>query len=247
MTTTTSTTTSWSRSGTAALLALVVSAALSWAPFIGILASPFRMLSTTIHELGHGLGALLTGGDFLNYVVRSDGSGHAVTAGGWRLVVIPAGYLGVAVFAAILLRLGRREKTARRALAVVGAIMVLLSLRFALPSIWRDEAVSGALALVSGLAIGGGLLWSGLKASALVASFTLYLVAFQSALSAFSDLRTLIGLSSRANVHTDAHAMAELLWLPPIFWAVVWAVLALGILWIGISGRLGPPSKASST
>ena len=234
----------WTRSTTAALLALVVSAALSWAPFIGILAFPFRMLSTTIHELGHGLGALITGGSFLNYVVRSDGSGHAITAGGWRLVVIPAGYLSVALFAAILLRLGRKQKTARRALVALGVLMILLSLRFALPSIWRDEAVSGALAMLCGLAIGASLLSIGLKASPLVASFTLYLVAFQAALSAFSDLWTLIGLSSRAQVHTDAHSMAEILWLPPIFWAILWATVAAVILWVAIVGELGPP-KAS--
>ena len=233
----------WTSSSTAALLALIVSAALSWAPFIGILAFPFRMLSTTIHELGHGLGALITGGSFLNYVVRSDGSGHAVTAGGWRLVVIPAGYLSVAIFAAVLLTLGRKQKTARRALVVVGALMLLLSLRFALPSIWQDEALSGALALIAGLGLGSALLWVGLKATATVATFTLYLVAFQAALSAFSDLWTLIGLSSRAQTHTDAHSMAEILWLPPIVWAVLWAILAVAILWVAISGHLGPPKR----
>ena len=49
---------------------------------------------TLVHELGHGLAAILTGGSFLYFEVFPNGGGLAHTSGGLRFVVIPAGYLG---------------------------------------------------------------------------------------------------------------------------------------------------------
>src|SRR5262245_57018164 len=92
-------------------------------PWLSPINYSLRLLVTTVHELGHGLAALLTGGDFIRYVVYSDGSGLAYTAGGWRFVVIPAGYLGAALFGAILITLGRNQQRSRIALAIIGVML----------------------------------------------------------------------------------------------------------------------------
>lgn len=91
-------------------LAVVAAGALAWTPWLVLVAYPFRLLTTLVHELGHGLAAIVTGGDFLRFVVFPDGSGLAYTAGGWRLIVIPAGYLGAAAFGALLIVAGRRPR-----------------------------------------------------------------------------------------------------------------------------------------
>ena len=203
-------------------------AALSWLPWIGFLTYPFRLLATTVHELSHGLAALSTGGAFVRYVVFPNGAGLAYTGGGWRYVVIPAGYLGVTVFAACLLLLGHKVKHGRRALITVGVAMAALSLRYAVPTLFTEQALAGVLTLLAGLGLGAALVWVGLKASAAGTLFAIHLVAFQATLSAFTDLWTLIGISSQSErASTDAHAMAEIGWLPPIFWAVLWAAAAL--------------------
>ena len=49
---------------------------------------------TLVHELSHGLAALLTGGRFVQFTITPDASGLATSAGGWRWLIIPAGYLG---------------------------------------------------------------------------------------------------------------------------------------------------------
>lgn len=64
---------------------------------------PLRLLVTFVHETGHGLTALLTGGRFLRFVVYPDGSGVATTAGGSPFLVPQMGYLGAALFGAVLL------------------------------------------------------------------------------------------------------------------------------------------------
>lgn len=219
-------------------LAGLVTLLIAVIPWFGFLNYPFRLLLTIVHELGHGLATLLTGGEFVRFVVFPNGAGLATTAGGWRFVVIPAGYLGVALFGAILILLGRNHRWARTAMAVIGAGMILLCLRYGLPAIFAGQILSGLLTTVSGVIFGGLFLWVALKAAPGWIIFLLHLVAIQAGLTAFSDLFGVIGLSTRffnapAN---DAQAMAELTFVPAIVWALFWAIIALlligGAIWV---------------
>jgi hypothetical protein len=231
------------------LFAVVAAALLAWAPFLGFVAYPFRLLTTLVHELGHGLAALATGGDFLRFVVFPDGSGLAYTAGGWRLVVIPAGYLGAAAFGAVLILTGRGARAARAALGVVGAGLLVLTLRYALPSLFTAEGLGGLLALVSGLALGAAALWLAVRASAAAVVFAVHLIAFQAGLTAFADLWTLIGLSRLGGAAgapaTDARAMAEIIPLPAVVWAALWALLAAVLLAGALRAAWGGERKSN--
>jgi hypothetical protein len=207
-------------------------------PWLDGLEYPFRLLLTIAHELGHGLAALLTGGEFIRFVVFPNGAGLATTAGGWRWVIIPAGYVGAALFGAGLIRLGRSPRWGRVTLGGIGMAMVLLTLRFGIPGIWGNGLLSGLLTTVSGLLLGGFFIWVALKASPGWIIYLLHLVAIQAGLTAFSDLMTVLGLSFRffnapAN---DAQSMAELTFIPAFIWAMLWAVIAVlligGAIWL---------------
>ena len=207
-------------------------------PWLNLLNYPFRLLITIVHELGHGLAALLTGGEFVRFVIFPNGAGLAYTAGGWRWVIVPAGYVGAALFGAGLILLGRSHRWSRTALAVIGGVMLLLSLRYGVPSIISRDFLSGLLTTVSGVIFGGFFIWLAWKAAPGWIIFLLHLVAIQAGLTAFSDLATVIGLSTRffnapAN---DAQSMAELTFIPAIIWAILWAILALflisGAIWV---------------
>ena len=211
-------------------LAVLVAAALAWVSWLRPLAYPFRLLLTLVHELGHGLTALVTGGRFLRFVVFPDGSGLAYTAGGWRLLVIPAGYLGAAAFGAALILIGRSRSGARAALGVIGAAVALLTLRYGVATLFTAEVGPGLLTTVSGLAAGALLVWIAVSAGARWVTFTVYLLAIEAGLAACGDLWTLIGLSTTETVATDARSMAELTHLPAVVWAVLWALAAAVIL-----------------
>ncbi len=213
-------------------LAGAVSLLIAILPWIGWLNYPFRLLLTIVHELGHGLAALLTGGDFLNFVVHPNGAGLAHTAGGWRFVVIPAGYLGSALFGSLLILLGRSHRWSRIALGIIGGGMVLLSLRYGAPSIFGGYIFSGLLTTLSGFIFGGLFLWVSIKAAPGWIVFLIHFIAIQSILIAFSDLVGLIGISTNFfnAPENDAKAMAELTFIPAVVWAVLWAILALGLI-----------------
>lgn len=208
------------------LVAAFSAFALSW---LGPLVFPFRLLTTIIHELGHGLAALLTGGQFINFVVFADGSGLAYTAGGIRWIIIPAGYVGTALFGAALILLGRNPRASRNALGLIGGALVLLSLRYALPTVFSPALAGGLLTLTMGILIGVSFITIAWRLSTIWSLAMLNLVAFWVGLSALGDLRGLIFLSTMPG-HSDAHAMAEITFLPPIFWACVWAVMSLAAL-----------------
>lgn len=211
--------------GLAALVSLVLLA-------LPLLGYPFRLLMTLVHELSHGLTAILTGGDFVRFVIYPNGAGLAYTSGGWRFLVIPAGYLGVALFGTGLILLGRSYRWSRVALALIGALMMFFSLRYGAPSIVAGEILAGLLTTISGVVFGGLFLLAAIKAPGNGVIFLLHLIAFQAALTALSDLVGLIGLSSRFfNMpENDALSMAQLTFIPAFVWALLWAAVAFALI-----------------
>lgn len=197
--------------------------------WLGPLAYPFRLLTTLVHELSHGLAALLTGGAFVRFVVFADGSGLAYTAGGLRFLVIPAGYVGVAVAGAALIVLGRNPRTSRVVLGALGAGLALLTLRYALPTVLSAQIFEGLLTLAAGVGLGALLLAAAWRAGSALALWLLNLLAFHLGLSAFGDLWVLVGLSGAGGL-SDAASMARLTWLPAQLWATVWALIAAVLL-----------------
>jgi len=217
-----------------AIVGLAAAAALLLAlvPWLAPLNYPFRLLTTIVHELSHGLAALLTGGAFLRFLVFPDGEGLAYTAGGWRLLVIPAGYLGSALFGGGLILLGRSARWGRTALGVAGAAVLLLSLRYGAPSIASAQWASGLITVLGGLLIGAAFLLATWRAKPAWTLFLVNLVAIAAGLTAFSDLFALIGISSRllgAPANEEA-SMAELTFVPAIVGAVLWAAIASVLL-----------------
>jgi hypothetical protein len=74
---------------------------------------PIRLFVSLVHELGHGMAAILSGGSFEKFEVFSNGAGLATTRGGNPLLILPAGYLGAAFFGATLLILANRTRRVR--------------------------------------------------------------------------------------------------------------------------------------
>lgn len=207
-------------------------------PWLSPVNYSLRLLMTSVHELGHGLAAILTGGEFVRFVVFPDGSGIAHTGGGWRFIVIPAGYLGAALFGAILITLGRNQRQSRVALIVIGAFLFLLSLRYGIPNIFTSDWIWGLLTTTFGVIFGGILVWVSFKASSNWIVFLLHLIAIRAGLTSFSDLVGLIGISSDlfAGQNNDAMSMANLTFIPAIIWALLWTIIALlligGAIWV---------------
>jgi len=86
---------------------------------------PINLLVTFLHELGHALGAILTGGSVLEINISKSGAGFTRTANGNLPIVLMGGYLGSAVFGNTLFLIGAKSPfLSRPLLGILGAAMV---------------------------------------------------------------------------------------------------------------------------
>lgn len=118
-----------------------------------VLTYPLRLFVTMVHEMAHGLAALATGGSFLRFEVTRYGAGMAYTSGGSRFLIIQAGYLGTALFGAVLLILANRVRRPGSVAIGLGAIIALFTLLYSglgPQSISPVESVVVAAALLAG-------------------------------------------------------------------------------------------------
>lgn len=207
-------------------LAAIVLALIAWnLPALDFAMVPLRLFVTFVHESGHGLAALLTGGQFRDLTVMADGSGVATTAGGARALILPAGYLGAALFGAglfIAANLVRRVRLISAALAVLLALLTLLYTPF---------LSAGFLVGLGFAAVLGALAW---KANADINRLVLMVLAVLVGLNAVLDLTTLVSHSgaSLGAVRNDAAAFSAEIFplIPGALWALCWAGVAVALL-----------------
>lgn len=202
------------------------------------LAYPFRLFVTYVHEAGHSLAALLTGGRVIGFSVSADGSGLAATAGGTRALILPAGYIGAAVFGALLFYLINTFHRTRLIAMALGAGLIIFTLLYA-----RPDASGLPLALLVGLATGAVLMVLGWKASRYLNLLVLNVLAMMTALNAVLDVVLLtrysnvqIETAGGGIIRNDAAAFsAEIAPLiPAAVWAFLWAAIALALLGVSV-------------
>jgi hypothetical protein len=192
-----------------------------------------RLFVTFIHEGGHALATLLTGGLPVALGVSPDASGVTLTRGGIGAIINAAGYLGATLFGALILAALRRGVAPKKLLGIM-SLCVMATLPLAL--IGLVSAPGALFALVTGAPIAALL---GLAASKLGRPNQELLVGFlgvQCVLNAFYDLKTPFLLSASTSVHTDAMNMQQATLIPAIVWASLWMISAVAIL-IGLVVR----------
>jgi len=91
---------------------------------------PFQLVGTFVHEAGHALAAVGTGGTVERFVIQLDTSGYVSYRGGARLLATPAGYLSSVGVGAALLGAGVSAKRVRVSLLIMAAGLVLVAVLF---------------------------------------------------------------------------------------------------------------------
>ena len=193
-------------------------------PVLGWLFYPFRVFGTFVHELGHGLAAILTGGQFQRFAVNPDLSGSALSADGVRWIIASAGYVGSALFGGLLVILSSRGVPARKVLLWLGVILGVLCLLF----------VRNFFGAVTGLGLAAALIFAGRRLAPLWADGLLLLLAVQMMLGSLNSLLDLLQLSVFSRTTTDAALMAQATGIPAMFWALLWTAISGVILFFAL-------------
>lgn len=217
-------------------------------PALEIFTYPVRLFVTYVHELSHSLMAIITGGEVIGFTISPDGSGVATTRNGISALVLPAGYLGAAFFGSLLFYLANTIRKPRFLSILIGATLIIFTALYARPN---DQGELSAL--VIGLAFGALLVLAGWKLHTLFNQLLLNVLSILLALNSVLDLFMLVRSTSAVIVtrngviRNDAAAFSERVApiIPPVVWAVLWALIAVAMLCTAIYFSMIRPLRRS--
>lgn len=201
--------------------AIIAAAAIATWLFWGTWATyPVGLFVVFVHECGHAIAAILTGGEVHGMRIDRWLNGATAARGGVALVVLQAGYLASAVFGAGMIVAASRPATARGSLGGLAALTFVCGLAFASPrgaTFWFALAAAMALAAVAAKA-----------GEALVRGVLVYL-AVVSSLYVLVDLRHDFARAASGSRVTDATLLADRTGIPAVVWVAAWALVSIAL------------------
>lgn len=215
----------------ALIISIIATAVIYCTPQAQFIAYPLLLLSTLVHELGHGFTAMLVGADFEQFMMYADGSGVAYWSGDVgrisRALISAGGLIGPAIIAGLLFTLGRYQKGAKILLWFLAAILTL-SLVLVVRNMFGVFFVS-CVGLITA--------YFASFASPVRCQWYCYFIGSQLGLSVFSRsdyLFTPVAQTSAGDMPSDVAHMAQALLLPYWFWGAVCGLISVGILGFGV-------------
>ena len=186
-------------------------------PLINLMTLPFRNLGIFVHEMGHGLFTLLSGGRFFWFQMEWNRGGVAITSGGFQMATLLGGLLGPTLMGALLLIVSTREGRVKHALwglsffFVFGIYYMLKPLflseaDFPLLQQWELSSLINILLPLSLLLI----CWRLLSASELAQRFFLQVMGILMCYSGYSDTRYIFRYEPLSNgLYSDVRVLAS--------------------------------------
>jgi len=170
---------------------------------------PVNLLVTFLHEFGHGFAAILTWGWVIEIQINSNGSGHAVTSGWIRSIILLGGYIWSAILGNILLYIAfKKQKYSEIILYILWIIMLFTAL------FWFSSLVSTLLLV----------LWAAwimfAAKKTIYDSIVLWFLAIASLLYIIEDFN--VGPSSDIAKFSDIF-----IFIPEAVWMLVWLIVVL--------------------
>jgi len=221
---------------------VVITVALYVVPFGRVIGRPFLLFSTLVHELGHGIAAILVGGRFEALLMWSDGSGvatwSALVGRIGHAVIAAGGLVGPAIGAAICLGGGRSPRSARIVLLLMGFFFIIAEI-FVVRTLFGVLFVGGIILLFIATA---------LTARPWLSQLLLVFIGVQLGLSVFSRadyLFTPIARTAGGVMPSDTARIAEALLLPYWFWGACCGLFSVLVLLIAFVFYLRPEKEIS--
>ena len=211
------------------LLAAFATVALWQMPFGNFVLYPFTILATWFHEMGHGLTAIALGAHLDRLSIFRNGSGLAHISGRIALgalgsaLVSAGGLMGPPIAGGFLLIASRTRNSARRALFILGVLLVLSTL------LWV-RTIAGWLVLPL---LGIATFYLSLETAEWLQIFAVQFLGVQACISSYKQLDYLFSSSATINGRTlrsDTGNISKMLLLPHWFWGFLLATFAFLVL-----------------
>lgn len=189
---------------------------------------PFKIFVVLLHELSHGLAAVLTGGRIVSIELSANQGGLCTTQGGWPFVVLSAGYLGSMLWGGLILLAAARTKLDKFLSMFIGVAVITITFLL----------IRSSFGFVFGLVFGAALFAIGKFMSEKVNDFLLRYIGLTSMLYAVFDIKD--DLITRTVAESDASVIAQHYFGTSLMWGILWIVLALTGAYVFIRMSLKP-------
>ncbi len=176
---------------------------------------PVKIFVVLLHEMSHGLAAVMTGGRIAKIELSQLEGGACWSAGGIELLVLPAGYLGSMLFGGLILAAASRSKFDKFISGIVGLAVFLITLFF----------VRNLFGLIWGLLFSIAMIAAAVFAPGFINDFILKFIGLTSILYALLDIKS--DLIQRTVQGSDAYQMSRIIPLPSIVWGIIWIIIAM--------------------
>jgi peptidase M50B-like protein len=192
---------------------------------------PLKFLIVFMHELAHGMAALLTGGSIVEISLSPQQGGYAITRGGSRFLILSAGYIGSLLIGAALLLIALHTKWDRVVLGLFGIVMLLVTAFY----------VRSLFPLIFCIVTGVGLLAIARYLDRAVSDMVLRIIGLTSLIYVPYDIFD--DTIARSGQRSDAYMLAEEFGGPTMFWGGLWLVLSLAVIAMCLRYGIGQSSN----
>ena len=194
-----------------------------WLLWATPLVFPLKLFVVLLHELSHGLAAVVTGGTIERIVIEANEGGATLTRGGNAFLILTAGYLGSLLWGLLLIELaGTRPRIARAALMTMAVIVLLVAALF----------VRNAFGFLFTLVFGAVLLIGARKLSPPGVAIVLLVLGMTSAFYALLDIRS--DIFARPELQSDARMLYEMTRIHTLVWGSLWVIVAAVVCWFAV-------------
>ena len=195
------------------------------------LVTPLKILVVYLHELSHGVAAIVTGGDIVQINVSPDIGGFAMTRGGSRFLILTAGYLGSLLIGVALLMAALRSNADRYVMAALGMVTLLVTAFY-----MRDlfTITFGAITAAAMLACAKWL-------SHAVNDLALRVIGLSSMIYVPYDIYD--DTIRRPHLRSDAYMLADEIGGATMLWGGLWLIISLAVIAASLRYMLGQASN----
>jgi Peptidase M50B-like len=183
---------------------------------------PLRIFVVFLHEISHGIAAVLTGGRIVAIGLTFDEGGVCITDGGSRFLILNAGYLGSLFWGALFLVLSARTRASREITGFVGAFVLVVTLLY----------VRSPFGFVYGLLAGAALVGAAAKLPRDIVDDLLQTIGVVSCLYAVWDVGS--DVLRRDVPGSDASGLGLLTGIPAVLWGLAWIALSLVVVFFAL-------------
>lgn len=192
---------------------------------------PLKILIVLLHELSHGLAAILTGGSVEQISVSPRQGGFAVTRGGIRFFVITAGYVGSLLLGVGLMLAALKSRFDREVMMGLGLVLLAVAALYA-----RDMF---AISFTSGMGLV--MLAVGYFLPHQINDLALRVIGLTSMIYVPYDIFD--DTIRRSGLRSDARILAEEVGGATLLWGGVWLLLSLVVIGLTLRSLLGRDSN----